>query len=432
MSDMLLTAYNGAILGPIAKLLGWIMNGIYYLMLKMGLNSIGLSIIFFTIIIYALMFPITYKQQKFSKLSQKMQPEINAINKKYQGKRDQASAMAMREETQAVYDKYGVSMTGGCGWMLIQFPILLALYRVFLNVPAYVTEVKNNFTPLVEGIMASAGYQDKMADLVKDLSIYTTPAADFTVTDQSALSNYIIDVLYKLSSSGWETLKGTFPALSDSIVSVQQNVSEATTFLCYNISDTPWEIIKTSFSANLWLMVLAAVLIPVCSYLTQVWNMKLMPQADPAASGNPNSENMSRQMKMMNKVMPLTSLVICFTVPVGLGIYWIVSALVRVVQQYILNRYFEKVDLEDIIRKNREKAKKKREKMGITEKQITNAARINTRQIAEPSKKTDSGISKEQEARIEKASEMKAKAKSGSMAEKANRVRQFNEKNNRK
>ena len=243
MSDMLLTAYNGAILGPIAKLLGWIMNGIYYLMLKMGLNSIGLSIIFFTIIIYALMFPITYKQQKFSKLSQKMQPEINAINKKYQGKRDQASAMAMREETQAVYDKYGVSMTGGCGWMLIQFPILLALYRVFLNVPAYVTEVKNNFTPLVEGIMASGGYQDKMAGLVKDLGIYTTPAADFTVTDNTALSNYIIDVLYKLSSSGWETLKDTFPALSDSIVSVQQNVSEATTFICYNISDTPWEII---------------------------------------------------------------------------------------------------------------------------------------------------------------------------------------------
>ena len=86
MSEMLLTAYDGAILGPIAKLLGWVMNGVYYLMDQIGIGNVGLSIIIFTIIIYLLLFPLTYKQQKFSKLSQKMQPELNAINKKYQGK----------------------------------------------------------------------------------------------------------------------------------------------------------------------------------------------------------------------------------------------------------------------------------------------------------------------------------------------------------
>lgn len=112
MSEMLLTAYDGAILGPIAKLLGWVMNGVYYLMDQIGIGNVGLSIIIFTIIIYLLLFPLTYKQQKFSKLSQKMQPELNAINKKYQGKKDQASMMAMQQETQAVYEKYGVSMDG--------------------------------------------------------------------------------------------------------------------------------------------------------------------------------------------------------------------------------------------------------------------------------------------------------------------------------
>ena len=83
MSDMLLTAYNGAILGPIAKLLGWIMNGMYILMEKVGITNVGLSIILFTIVIYALMFPLTYKQQKFSKLSQKMNPELQAVQTKY-------------------------------------------------------------------------------------------------------------------------------------------------------------------------------------------------------------------------------------------------------------------------------------------------------------------------------------------------------------
>ena len=169
MSDMLLTAYNGAILGPIAKVLGWVMNGIYALMSMIGIENVGLSIIIFTIVIYAILFPLTYKQQKFSKLSQKMQPELQAIQKKYNGKKDQASMMAMQEETQAVYEKYGVSMMGSCVQMLIQMPLLCALYRVFLNVPAYVSGVKNNFSTLVDGIMATSGYQDKMTQLVTDL-----------------------------------------------------------------------------------------------------------------------------------------------------------------------------------------------------------------------------------------------------------------------
>lgn len=205
MSDMLLTAYNGAILGPIAKVLGWVMNGIYALMSMIGIENVGLSIIIFTIVIYAILFPLTYKQQKFSKLSQKMQPELQAIQKKYNGKKDQASMMAMQEETQAVYEKYGVSMMGSCVQMLIQMPLLFALYRVFLNVPAYVSGVKNNFSTLVDGIMATSGYQDKMTQLVTDLRVMTTPAADFTVSDPTALSNSIVDVLYKMNSAGWET-----------------------------------------------------------------------------------------------------------------------------------------------------------------------------------------------------------------------------------
>ena len=96
MSEMLLTAYNGAILGPIAKLLGWIMNGMYILMEKVGISNVGLSIILFTIVIYALMFPLTYKQQKFSKLSQKMNPELQAVQKKYKDKKDTVSTRPTR------------------------------------------------------------------------------------------------------------------------------------------------------------------------------------------------------------------------------------------------------------------------------------------------------------------------------------------------
>ncbi len=428
MSEILLTAYDGMFLGPIAKILGWLMNGIYYLMSLLHIENVGLSIILFTIVIYIVLFPFTYKQQKFSKLQQKMQPELNAINKKYHGKKDQASMMAMQEETQAVYEKYGVSMMGSCVQMLIQMPLLFALYRVFMNVPAYVTGVKNNFSVLVDEIMATGGYQEKMTQLVTDLRILTQPAADFTVTDSTAISNSIVDVLYKLNSTGWDTLKETFPQLSDSISTTFAKVSDVNNFLWLNISDTPWQIIRTNFESRSYLLVFLALMIPVLSYVSQVVNMKLIPQN--SNTGNEQSDNMARQMNMMNKTMPLFSLVMCFSVPVGLGIYWIAGAVVRSVQQFFLNRHFEKVDLEDIIKKNQEKMKKKREKMGIAENQISNAARMNTRQMVDAKKKQLTSAEKEEE--IQKANAARSKAKANSMSAKANLVREFNERNNKK
>jgi len=119
----------------------------------------------------------------------------------------------------------------------------------------------------------------------------------------------------------------------------------------------------------------------------------------------------------------------CFTVPVGLGIYWVMSSVVRLVQQYFLNKHFEKINLDDIIEKNKEKAKKKREKMGIAENQISNAARMNTRRMED---KASTATFAEKEALLEKANAAKANAKPGSMAAKANMVKEFNERNNKK
>lgn len=430
VSEILLTAYNGAFLGPIAKLLGWIMNGMYVLMEKIGINNVGISIILFTIVIYFLLFPLTYKQQKFSKLSLKMNPELQAIQKKYKDKqKDPAAMQNMQAETQMVYQKYGVSPTGSCVQLLIQMPILFALYRVFLNVPAYISSVKESYMGLVNDIMATSGYQDTMTDLVSNLNLSSSVSVDFTATDTTTLQNYIVDVLYKMNSSGWDTLKEVFPNLSDSITSTYEVVSHMNNFIVLNISDTPFQIIKSGFSSGSYLIAIAALLVPVISYLTQVINIKLMPTA--ASSANGENDTMAQQMKMMNRTMPLFSLVMCFTVPVGLGIYWIASSVVRSIQQFFLNKHFDKIDLDDIIAKNQEKAKKKREKMGISENQILNAARMNTRQVT-ASEKSSVKTTAEKEQEAEKAAARKANAKPGSMAAKANLVREFNERNNKK
>lgn len=432
MSGIVLTAYDGAILGPIAKLLGWVMNGIYVGMYKLfGIENIGLSIILLTIVIYLCLLPLTIKQQKFSKLSQKMQPEIQAIQAKYKNKKDQNSMMAMNEETRLVYEKYGVSPSGSCVQLLIQFPILLALYRVFYNVPAYVTSVKDNFSGLVNGIISTDGFVDTMTQLVTDnkvttaSSIMASNVADrLGAASGDTLSNYIVDILYKLPSDAWTRLTEYFPNLGAEIADTLSHVEKFNYFIKLNISDTPWYIIKNGIANHAFGFVILALLIPVLSYVTQVVNIKMMPQQ---STGN---DQMAQQMKTMNTMMPLISLFMCFTVPVGLGIYWIIGAVVRAVQQVLINKHIENLNLDDIIEKNQEKAKKRREKMGIAENQIRNAAAINTRTLENKAKVNVSSEQKELE--LEHANAKKANAKAGSMAARANMVKDYNERNSRK
>ena len=438
MSDILLTAYPGSILGPIAKLLGMLMDWIYSGISDITggrVESVVLSIVIITIIIYMCLLPLTIKQQKFSKLSQKMQPEMQAIQAKYKNKKDQASMMAMQEETQLLYQKYGISPMGSCVQMLIQMPILFALYRVFYNIPAYLSGVKGSFTGLVDSIQQTSGYQNTLVSLMEKYNVVTSSglnasnaASKLADASGDTLSNYIIDILYKLPSKGWDALMDGkfFDGIQSAVEKTHDALLHFNYFLGLNISDTPWYIIKSNFTdkPDKWLLfVILALLIPVLSYLTQMLNIKLMPQA---TNGN---DQVASQMKMMNLMMPLISLFFCFTVPVGLGFYWIFSALVRGVQQFFVNRHIENLDLEAVMAKNEEKAKKKREKMGLSEDYIKKAAQIKTKSI---DNKANVSVSAGTEEKLAKAAEYKANAKAGSLASKANMVKEFNERNSRK
>lgn len=438
MSDILLTAYPGSILGPIAKLLGILMDWIYSGISNITggrVESVVLSIVIITIIIYMCLLPLTIKQQKFSKLSQKMQPEMQAIQAKYKNKKDQASMMAMQEETQLLYQKYGISPMGSCVQMLIQMPILFALYRVFYNIPAYLSGVKGSFTGLVDQIKGVDNYSDTLVSLMEKYNVVTSSglnasnaASKLADASGDTLNNYIIDILYKLPSKGWDALMDGkfFDGIQSAVEKTHDALLHFNYFLGLNISDTPWYIIKSNFTdkPDKWLLfVILALLIPVLSYLTQMLNIKLMPQA---TNGN---DQVANQMKMMNLMMPLMSLFICFTVPVGLGIYWICSALVRGIQQFFVNRHIENLDLEAVMAKNEEKAKKKREKMGLSEDYIKKAAQIKTKSI---DSKANVSTSAETEEKLAKAAEYKANAKAGSLASKANMVKEFNERNSRK
>ena len=422
MATMILTQYSGSILGPIAKVLGWVMNWIYmFLSNVFGIENIGVTIIGLTILIYMCMLPFTIKQQKFSKLQQKMQPEIKAIQEKYKNRKDQESQLAMNEETQALYAKYGISPTGTCLPMLLQMPVFFALYRVIYNVPAYVSGVKDSFNLIVDGIVNTPGFQGIMDEFVKKMNLGQIQA-DFNSADLEAVKNFIVDAVYKMPTAGWDALREAFPGLQDTVSSTEVQLNHMNTFLGMNISDSPFAIITSSFSAHSYLFVLLALMIPLASYASQMLNIKLMPQAD----ADPDNA-MARQMKTMNYTMPLFSMFLCFTVPVGLGIYWIFSSLTRCVQQYFVNKHIQNLDLDEVIAKNVEKRKKKLEKMGIDENQIRNAARMRTKNSTQLSSMSQ----EERDSKIAKAYEYRKTANPNSLTAKANMVKDFNERNNK-
>lgn len=260
-----------------------------------GIHNTGLCIILLTIVIYLIMYPLNSKQQKSTRLMNKINPEIREIQKKYKNKKDQASQMKMNEETQQVYAKYGISMFGGCLPLIITMPILWCLYRVMYSIGDYIPALKE----------PSAG-------------------------------NFLgLDV--NMSPMGFFNDKVNHP---------------------YG-----------------WI----AFLIPILAMVLQFINTKVMQvgtDTTPAAE-----DSMGQSMKMMNYFMPVMSGFFCLSLNIGIGLYWITGSLFRIVQCIFINRKMDKVSLDELIEKNKEKAAKKNAKIQERNRQMEEYAKTRTSSI---------------------------------------------------
>mgnify|MGYP005912611985 CR=1 FL=1 len=404
----------GSILGPIATVLGYVMDILFRFTSSFGVFNVGLCIILFTIVMKTLMIPLTIKQQKTTKLMSVMNPEIQAIQKKYKGKSDQESMQRQNVEIQAVYEKYGTSMTGGCLPLLIQMPILLALYRVIYNIPAYVPSVRVYFDNVVTPLMGQADYAQKLQEITNIATACGGKLDKFDFTN----ANRLVDMLYKFSMAQWGELQSLFPAISDVIGQNAAVVERMNTFLGLNMAEAPGWV--PSFA---WI-------IPVLAAVSQWFSTKLMSGNQPSTSAD--AENpMAQSMKTMTTTMPLFSAFICITMPAGLGIYWIATSVVTIIQQLIVNAYMDKVNIDDMIAKNLEKVNKKRAKQGLPPAKVTQNATASLKAIKaeEEKEKAAEEVKKEKIAKqIEESSKYyNTNAKPGSLASKAAMVQKYNE-----
>lgn len=413
---MIFLTQETGFLKPIAWVLGKIMEALFNL-LKMVMGwfnlgnlpyIIGFCVILFTIIVKLILLPLTVKQQKFSKLSNMMNPEIQAIQAKYKDKKDNESVMKMNAETKAVYEKYGTSPTGGCLTMLIQLPIMFALYRVIYKIPGYISYIGNMCREIAGTIMGTTDYAQKMVDVNLVSKVEHVDSV-----------NKLIDKMYTFSDSQWATLKENFSAVADQFSGSIDKLSDMTSFFGISLTQAPgWR----------WSW---ALLIPLLAGVTQWLSAKLMESKNKAQVNNNQQQGMGNSMKVMNTVMPIMSAFFCITFPACIGLYWITSSVVQIVQQLIINAKMDKIDVEQMVQQNIDKINVKRAKKGLPPKKISNTASAYAEQVKKQEERDARKGEREEE--IKKSTNYyNSSAKPGSLASKANMVKMYNEKNNKK
>ena len=341
------------IIRPIAIVLGKFLDIIFNGMDSIGIGNIGIAIIVFTVIVKLAMMPLTFSQQKTVKVTQIMQPEIKAIRAKYSGRRDNEAMQMQNKEIRDVYTKYGASQTGGCIQLIIQLPILFALFQVLRNLPIYLERLNTLLANVLSSINVQGDYLEKMNT--------NFGVVDWNVHD-TALSQ-----LNTFTAEGWSRLGELFPSSADVIAQSSERVLNMNYFLGAHLPATPTE------QGGI------AILIPIFAGISQFISARLGQnvQGDDRAA--------KIQAWMMSALMPVISIIFAFRVPSGVGLYWITTAVVQSVMQLLINHHYKNMSAEQIIaqaeQKRLKKEQKKAKKRGTDADTIIDGATMKTKNI---------------------------------------------------
>lgn len=400
--------YDWPVIKQIVIVFGWAIEYLYKFLDMIGIANIGVVIILFTLIVKFILLPLTIKQQKFTKLTSIMQPELNAIKKKYEGRRDNYSLQMQQEESKAVYAKYGVSQMGGCLQSFIQLPIIIALYGALRQLPS-----------LIESLSVPLG---KIVTILNNSKLDFSQIANGLGNAEVAASTQM-GILYSLPTKNWNALVDMFSgADAATITASHEQLTAVNSFLGFDLSQTPWNLMLAGGIG------IIAVLLPILAGASQWLSMKLTQNK----GGNAAGDQMAASMNSMSYIMPLFSVFICFTFNAGLGLYWAASSIFQVVLQIFINKRLRKVDMEALMEKNKEKAaakaKKKREKKGVSADKLYQAANTNTKNIeSAPANTNPNSIAARANINVMAPGEKKQAPAPNSLAARAAMVQQYNE-----
>ena len=312
----------GMIVGPIAKFLGVIYNGVFNFIYNVGeANALGIAIIIFTILVKTVLIPLAYKQQKSTFAMQKLQPEMDSIRKKYDKKKDAESQQKMALEMQKLQKDNNVSMFGGCLPLLVQLPILYALFYIFQQAYLYIDVVSANYNSISEIFLSMP--ETFRVDLLTNAILSHKLKID--VASQSDL----LVLINQLNVADWNSILTNAGQYTADLTQAHAVKMQLESFLGINL------INNAGFG-------FPGIIIPLLAGATTFLSSKILMKNSSTSSAEGGAMNQAMQtMKAMNYTMPIMMGVMCVTLPAGVGLYWIISNLIQVAQTLALNKYFE-------------------------------------------------------------------------------------------
>ncbi len=294
--------------GPIDTVLGWI--GVFLGWIGNFTGSYLVALIIFAIIVELLMLPLGIRQQKNSIRQAKLRPKEMAIRKKYAGRDDQVTRQKVAQDIQELYNKENFSPYAGCLPLLLQLPIIMALYQIVINPLQYVLGQSSAMTTALE--------------------MYRTAArAAGGLGEVGRASSGTIGMLSKLG----EHLDGLKDFLFyDNAGEIYTRMSELTipnfNVLGVNLGLTP------SFTENQILLI-----VPVLTFLVYFFTMKITKKFTYQSTINEQTDPQTAcSNKIMDFFMPAMSAYICFIVPSLVGVYWIFKSVISTVRQIIVSK----------------------------------------------------------------------------------------------
>ena len=257
-----------------------------------GGNNYLVALILFAVLVKVLMLPLSIKQQKNSIKQANLRPKEMAIRKRYAGRNDQPTQQKMQQDILDLYQKENFNPMGGCLPLLIQLPILIALYQVVTNPLRYLCKVpKNVITKLYEIAEITTKQEiELIAKMKENFSLYADTVKDYiTEADLPNFNTFGIDL-------------SRIPSLDD--------------------------VSKTGL-----ILLLVPVLTFVFMFLSMKINKKFTYNPNEGVNQDPAAGCSS---KLMDWMMPLMSVYITFIVPAVIGVYWIFNNIFGTIQQIIM------------------------------------------------------------------------------------------------
>ncbi|MBQ9963544.1 MAG: membrane protein insertase YidC [Clostridia bacterium] len=303
-----------AIFDLLAIPLGWLMRLIYS-----GIPEYLVAIFLFTLIVRALLFPLSLKTQKNQADRARLAPRLERLRKKYE-----KDPKKLQEKQMALYEKHGVSMTGGCMPMLVQMLVLFGIISVIYSPLKFIAGVPENVISASSSTLVSAGVmtENDKKGYYEEMKMLNN------------LDNYEADIKASIVAAGYNEEQ------ANSYIADMYEIKKDFVFFGKNLLENPWNEKGFGGISILWLIPLIS---GITAFLSSMLSMHYTKQV--AAAENQQAQGCSNVMMLV--WMPAFSLFITFTVPGGVGIYWICSNLIALLQTFILNKIYNPVKIRE-------------------------------------------------------------------------------------